>query len=158
MPKDLETNALIRGISREGRICRWQSVRVIPEVYERLQHDPCKPWPDAIAQSYYLAGIAAMVMFAFYQFCKNLCGSEGGPVLSNMSLQFGGSDVVVLPHPGNFRDSPERWILGKAGFRVNLVEKRHNFFASNVVAGAVEVENAPPLPYDSILEKPGNCI
>ena len=41
IPKDLETNALIRGISREGRVCRWLSICVIPDVYELLQHDPC---------------------------------------------------------------------------------------------------------------------
>ena len=158
MPKDFETNALLRGISREGRVCRWLSVCVIPDVYERLQQDPCKHWPEASAQSYFLAGIEARVMFAFYQFCKNICEGEGGPSLSHMSLQFDGADVAILPFPDDFRDSAERWILDTTGFRVNLVEKRHKFFGSNVVAGAVEVENAPPLPYDSILEKPGNSI
>ena len=74
-----------------------------------------------------------------------------------MSLQFDGADVAIAPFPGNSRASSERWIRDKTGFSVNLVEKKHNFFASNVVAGAVEVENAPPLHYDSILGKPGNC-
>ena len=47
IPNDLEANALLMGISREGRVCRWLSVCVIPEVYERLQRDPCKPRPEA---------------------------------------------------------------------------------------------------------------
>ena len=96
--------------------------------------------------------------FAFYEYCKNLCSGDGGADLLHMSLQFDGADVLIRPFPDNFRSMDERWIEQNTGFQVNLVEKKHIFFADYVTREAVEVENAAPPPYDSMLGKPGNCI
>ena len=119
----METNAILIGISREGRVVRWLSAYIIPELYQRLRADPCKSWNEAIAQSYFLAGIESRATVAFYEYCKNLCSGEWDPYLAHMSLQFDGSDVLVRPFPGNFRAQAETWIEDRTGFRVGLVEK-----------------------------------
>ena len=118
IPKDLPSNAIHRGISRECRVVRWISAYIAPELYERLRADPCKSWPDASAQSYFLAGIESRVAFSFYEYCKHLCSGEGGPFLAHMSLQFDGADVLIRPFPGNFRTKAETWIEERTGFRV----------------------------------------
>ena len=41
---------------------------------------------------------------------------------------------------------------------MHLVENKRNFFAEYVTGEAIEVENAAPPPYASILGKSGNCI
>ena len=96
--------------------------------------------------------------FAFYECCKQLCNADGGPKLLHMSLQFDGADVSILPFPDNFRPLAEKWISSRTGFSVNLVEKKHTFFADYVVREALDVENADQPPYGSVLGKPGNCI
>ena len=83
---------------------------MLPELYERLRIDPCNPWPEASAQSYYLDGIESRAKFAFYEYCKNLCTGDGGPELLRASLQFDGSDVLIRPFPDYFRSRAERWI------------------------------------------------
>ena len=44
------------------------------------------------------------------------------------------------------------------GLRVNLVGKKHNIIDAYLVSDAVEVENAPPLPYGPIMGKPEDCF
>ena len=131
---------------------------MIPEVYGRLRCDPCKSWLEARAQSYFLAGIESRATYAFRQFCKNRRSGKWGSFLSHMIQQFDGADLMIRPFPGDFRSSAGRRIEDKTGFRANLAGRNHNFFAGNVVREAVEVDNSPPLPIDSILGKPGNCI
>ena len=122
-PKELANNAILRGISREGRVVRRLSAYIIPELYELLRADTYKSWPEARAQSYFLAGIESRMTFAFYEYCKNLCSGEGELYLAHMGLQFDGADVLVRPFPDNFRSQAETWIQKRTGFRVNLVEK-----------------------------------
>ena len=131
---------------------------MIPELYERLRIDPCKPWPEAIAQSYFQADIESRATFAFYEYCKNLRTGDGCPELLHMILQFDGSDVSIRPFPDNFRSIDERWVEQSTGFRANLVEKRRNFSEEYVTMEEIEVEKNGASPYDSILGKSGNCI
>ena len=158
VPKEFATNDILRGIYREGRVIRWLSASVLPELYGRLCADPEKPWPEASAQSYFLAGIESRVIYSFYEYCKNLCSFDGGPYLTHMSLQFDGADVMIRPFPDNFRPQAETWIEERTGFRVDLVEKKHFFFAEYITREAVEISNLPLPPRTSSLRKPGNCI
>ena len=158
IPKEFATSDILRGISREGRVFRWLSASVLPELYGLLRADPEKSWPEASAQSYFLAGIESRVTYSFYEYCKNLCSGEGARCLTHMSLQFDGADVAISPFPDNFRSQAETWIEERTGFRVDLVEKKHFFFAEYISMDAVEISNSPLPPRNSPLRKPGNCI
>ena len=118
IPKELASNAILRGISCEGRVVRWLSAYIVPGHYELLRADPCKSWHEASAQSYFLDGIVSRVAFSFYEYCKNLCSGEGEPFLAHMSLLFDGADVLIRPFPGNFRTQAETWIEERTGLRV----------------------------------------
>ena len=67
IPKELESNAILRGISREGRVVRWLSTYIAPQLYESLRADPFKSRHEASEQSYFLAGIESRVAFSFYE-------------------------------------------------------------------------------------------
>ena len=70
---------------------------MLPELYERLRCDPCKPRPEAIDQSHLLDGAESRAAFAFYEYCKNLCTGGGGPELLRAGLKFDRPDVLIRP-------------------------------------------------------------
>ena len=141
-----------------GGALRWISSYIPPELYDRLRSDPCKKWPEASDLSYFLDGVESRATFAFYEYCADLCIGDGGPEPLHMSLQFDGDDLSTRPFPDNFRSLSERRVEDRTGPRVNLVEKKRNFFAEYVASEAIDVANAAPPQRDSVVGKSGNCI
>ena len=112
-------NAYLRNISMGWRAMRWIATHMIPEVYEKFETDGKRNWSEARAQSYFLSGVEALFLVAFVARRKQLRISGSGRAMFHISLQFGGSEVLMTPSPVYFKNSrwrhrEEDWIQSNA--------------------------------------------
>ena len=99
---------------------------MITGLYEMLTSDGGGKWSDASAQSYFLDGVESRILAAFYERCKFLRISGQGDMIGHISLQFGGSDVLISQMPADFKKSADDAIYRKTDFKVKLVENATN--------------------------------
>ena len=64
-----------------------------------MRSDEKKKWADTIAMSHFLAGIESRATESIADRCKAICAEEISRGLQNLSLQFGGGEIIFLPFP-----------------------------------------------------------
>ena len=129
---------------------------MIPDIYAKLASDEKTRRGEASAAPYFLACIESRVIEALSEYCTRVCREyEGVRELRNLSLQFDSAEILIGPHPDDFKSSDERHIEEKTGLRANLVEKKHEFFLEKIMSDPTSVDRLANHPTDSILYDSG---
>ena len=76
IPAGPAENQFLQGISHDGRVMRRVAASVHPDIYDAMRSDNSNRWPEAIAQSYRMAGIESRVSEALKIRLLAQCGSH----------------------------------------------------------------------------------
>ena len=153
VPTALRDNEFMRSFQRLSIILRWTACSLLPDVYERTKAMKSKTHPESSTLFYLYAAAEDFILEAW----ENYVALQFQP--KHVSLHFDGLRI----HRSAFGDKPvdavcrecEEAIASATGFKVSIVEKKHECFRDICRAkGQLDTRQS----FNGVLSNSGNCI